>query len=69
MDMTTCSGGDCPLKLNCKRFTESESMNQSYFLIPPYTMKKDLFDCEMLWTQNQTDILTQLKEIARGKKV
>lgn len=34
---------------------------------PPFTMKKDLFDCEMIWTQNQTDILTQLQNITNGK--
>lgn len=67
MDITMCSGQGCPLKQNCKRFTSVGDKYQSYFMEPPFTMKKDLFDCEMIWTQNQTDILTQLQNITNGK--
>jgi hypothetical protein len=59
---TMCAGDGCPLKGNCQRFTEFTEKYMAKFLTPPYTMKKDMFDCEFLITKNQTNILKQIEE-------
>ena len=66
---TMCDGGNCPLKENCQRFSEYTDKYISRFLSPPYTMKKDIFDCPNLITKNQTDILTQIKDKNSGEDV
>jgi hypothetical protein len=44
-DISMCSGGFCPLKLNCHRYTaEAEPLGQSYFGEPPYKMNMMLDD-------------------------
>jgi hypothetical protein len=38
-DISRCTGGYCPLKLNCHRHTgEMDSLSQPYFSEPPYKM-------------------------------
>jgi hypothetical protein len=49
-DITMCSGKDCPLKRNCKRFTATPGMWQSYFSVLPYNFKTKI--CEMFWNTN-----------------
>jgi hypothetical protein len=67
MDITFCIGGDCPLKNNCKRFTTKRD-GGDYFLGLPFSMKDGLFNCDFLWTPNQTSILEQLETITNGKE-
>lgn len=49
-DITMCSGENCPLKRNCKRFTETPSELEYYFSEPPYDFKTKI--CEMFWNIN-----------------
>ena len=50
MDITMCSGQDCPLKETCYRFAATPSeFRQSYFLNIPYN--KETKTCEYLWTR------------------
>lgn len=47
MDISMCTGGYCPLKLNCHRHTgETDSLSQPYFTEPPYKMNLMLDDKE-----------------------
>jgi hypothetical protein len=69
MDITMCSGDKCPLKEKCVRFTANPNGHrQSYFMSPPFTIKDKLFNCDFLWTPNQTSILDQLETITNGKE-
>ncbi len=39
-DISMCTGGNCPLRLNCYRYTaKPEPLGQSYFGEPPYMLK------------------------------
>jgi len=61
-DITKCSGFNCPLKDNCKRYKAIDGMWQSYFTEVPYKDGK----CEMFWGENQEQIFKQLKKITLG---
>lgn len=64
-DISKCSGEGCPHKEKCYRFTApADEYRQAYFTKPPI---KDDGTCDMFWGQTQTDILSQLKEIVKGK--
>ena len=44
-DISCCSGGSCPLRLNCYRYTvKPDEINQTYFKEPPYKMQMMLDD-------------------------
>lgn len=64
-DITMCSGNNCPLKRNCKRFTATPGIWQSYFSILPYNFETKI--CEMFWNVNTDEIYNQLKEITKIK--
>lgn len=49
-DITMCLGENCPLKRNCKRFTETPGERQSYFSEPPYDWEIKI--CKMFWNIN-----------------
>jgi hypothetical protein len=61
-DITKCSGFNCPLKDNCKRYKAIDGMWQSYFTEVPYKDGK----CEMFWGEKNESILKQLKKITLG---
>jgi hypothetical protein len=65
VDITKCRGGNCPIKEKCYRFTAKAGFRQSYFFNPPFEIIGK-FDnhvkCEYFWNENQTDILTQIKD-------
>jgi hypothetical protein len=64
MDISKCSGKDCPLKENCYRFTvKSDDLHQSYFTEPPIKDGK----CEMYWGDTSQRIFEQLKKILNNK--
>lgn len=60
-----CSGKNCPLKRNCKRFTSTPSEVEEYFSEPPYDWKRKI--CEMFWNEHTDIIWNQLKDITSGK--
>lgn len=44
-DISMCKGGNCPLRLNCHRYTvKPDELMQSYFGDPPYKMNIMLDD-------------------------
>jgi len=45
MDITKCSGENCPMKESCYRFTAEAGQMQSYFIEPPIKDGK----CEYYW--------------------
>lgn len=48
MDITMCTGKNCPLSTKCYRFTAKPSeFRQSYFVEPPYDEEKK--SCEYFW--------------------
>jgi len=59
-DITKCTGKDCLVKENCKRFTAEESIWQSWFTKPPFKIVEDKFTCEMYWGQNAQAIWNEL---------
>jgi hypothetical protein len=63
MDISKCSGKDCPIKENCYRFTaKSDDVYQSYFVEPPIKDGK----CEMYWGEQSEFIFNELKNIVNG---
>lgn len=63
-DITMCSGGKCPLKEKCYRYTaKANELQQSYFTEPPFKIKKGKPECEMFWGDNAERLFVQLKEI------
>ena len=64
-DITMCSGENCPLKRNCKRFNSTAGIWQSYFSVLPYNFETKI--CKMFWNVNTDEIYNQLKEIAKIK--
>lgn len=58
-----CKGGNCPLKDLCYRYTAKADEYQSYFIKEPYTLEKNKFKCNMLWTNDNQSILDQLRSI------
>jgi hypothetical protein len=62
MDITKCTGINCPIKEQCRRFTAKDSeRNQSYFAEPPIKNDK----CVMYWGADNDGILQQLKNIMK----
>ena len=62
MDITKCTGINCPIKEQCKRFTTKDSgINQSYFAKTPIENGK----CVMYWGLGNDGILQQLKKIMK----
>lgn len=49
MDITKCSGLDCPIKNSCKRFTCVADKWQSWFVEMPCEVWEDWFYCEQYW--------------------
>lgn len=50
-DMTMCNGENCPVKLNCYRFTAKPDYYQAYFSEPPWFLDvdKETKDCNYFW--------------------
>ncbi len=57
--ITMCKGEDCKHKYTCSRYTLTPEKEKEVFAEIPLEDGK----CEMYWGKNQTDILSQLKEI------
>lgn len=67
-DITKCKGDGCPVKDKCYRYTApTNPYAQSYFLNPPYN--KETNSCTLYWGETQQEILTQLEEIVKPKKL
>jgi len=66
-DITMCKGDNCPLKDQCFRYTAKPSEYQSYLPKEPYTLEKNEFKCNMLWTKNNQSVLDQLNSILNGE--
>jgi hypothetical protein len=64
-DIQMCSGKDCPLKRNCKRFTANVGMWQYYFSVVPYNFKTKI--CDKFWNVNTDEIYQQLQDISNMK--
>lgn len=62
MDITKCSGDNCPIKYHCKRFTAKKSDYQSW-INPPFKLDGDKFSCDLFWSDAQDAILEQLLKI------
>lgn len=64
MDITKCSGVNCPFKEQCYRYTAPASDYQSYFLSPPIRDGK----CDHYWGENAEQIWNQLKDTVNGRE-
>jgi len=66
-DIAKCTGGDCPIKNKCYRFTlKPNEFRQSYFVSLPFKKVGDKVSCEMYWGENSQSIWNQLNEILKG---
>lgn len=62
MDITKCSGSNCPLKDTCFRYTAKASdFRQSYFTELPYDFEKQ--ECSVYWGIKSEAVIKQLEEI------
>jgi hypothetical protein len=60
-DIEKCTGKDCPVKDDCKRFTaQGNDYYQSWLTIPPFKIVEDKFKCEMYWGANAQAIWNEL---------
>jgi hypothetical protein len=71
-DITKCTGVNCPIKNDCKRYTVESNMEyQSFFKNPPHVFDDSVdpprFSCEMFYGERQTAILNQLEKICQNK--
>lgn len=64
MDITMCTGIDCPFKDHCYRYTAEPSEFQYYFADPPIKDGK----CDMYWGENAQFIWNQLNDIVNGEE-
>jgi|688.fasta_scaffold544102_1 hypothetical protein len=72
-DITKCTGVNCPIRNDCKRYTsESNMLSQSFFTNPPHVFDDSFtppkFSCDMFHSENQIYILTQLNNICQKKE-
>lgn len=45
-DITMCTGGDCPKRETCWRFTAPPNGHQSYYSVPPCNI---MLECAYYW--------------------
>jgi hypothetical protein len=64
-DITKCTGEDCPVKIECYRYTSVPNQHyQAYFTSPPIKKGK----CDFFWGELQKSVHSQLKEIVKPNK-
>jgi hypothetical protein len=64
MKLTKCEGTDCPLRLECKRFTKDIEYPQEFFAQVPY------YDgnCQMFLGEKSDSVWNQLTTILNPSK-
>jgi hypothetical protein len=66
-DITKCTGKDCLVKENCKRFTaKGNDYWQSWFFEPPFKIVEDKFTCEMYWGQKAQAVWNELLKATKN---
>ncbi len=69
MDITKCSGNDCPIKDKCYRYTcKTDEYWQSFFSDTPFEIIDNKFTCDMFYGDSQDAIMSQLENIVKGLK-
>ena len=64
-DITKCTGEDCPVKIDCYRYTSAPNQHyQAYFTSPPIKNEK----CDFFWGELQKSVYSQLKNIVKPNK-
>jgi hypothetical protein len=58
MDITMCTGLDCPFKEQCHRFTADPGEYQMYFADPPIKDGK----CDFYWGENGEFVWNEIKD-------
>lgn len=61
-DITMCNGHNCPIRVNCYRYTAIPSDRQSYFLETPIRIENGKLKCDHYWGDN--DPFEQLNQFA-----
>lgn len=67
IDITKCSGANCPVKDKCYRYTSPASPSQSYFWDTPGKMEGKQFSCDMYFSENAQSIWEELNRITNTK--
>jgi len=62
IELTKCSGDNCPMKENCLRFTKS---NTKEVLKPPFQIRDGAISCLLFHGDDQQNILNQLINILK----
>lgn len=66
LEITKCSGDNCPLKNSCGRSSSIEiSDYQGMFVKPPFKLVKGKFSCDMFWGDRAEYLLQELKSILK----
>ena len=61
-DITMCNGHNCPIRVNCYRYTAIPSDRQSYFLETPIRIENGKLKCDHYWGDN--DPFAELNQFA-----
>lgn len=68
-NITMCKGGKCPFKDMCHRYTAiPDEIYQSWFVKPPFKIKKGKPECDMFWGAAANQLFVTLTEIMKSKK-
>ena len=67
VDISKCSGIDCPIKDSCYRYKAPSFAYQS-LIMPSPLIENGVFSCDLFWGESQTGILNQLEQIVGIKK-
>jgi hypothetical protein len=68
-DITMCTGGECPFKTMCHRYTIiPNELRQSYFVEPPFIIVKSKPSCTFFWGDAADQLFIMLKSIMAGEK-
>ena len=65
MDITKCSGENCPAKEKCKRYTAEASERQSFFVMPPIVNFKEDIHCDFYWGAESQAIFDNILKIMK----
>ncbi len=65
-EMIKCKGGACPIKKECHRYTSTDC--EGCLEKEPFTIKDEVFNCDLFWGANAQGMFEQLNDIVRGNE-
>lgn len=68
VDISKCSGLNCPVKEQCHRFVAVGHPTNQSFIMPPFTITNNKFSCSLFWGSQNDGIIKQLENIMKPKQ-